>query len=132
VHARGTFDVTLNPLPINEGAAGGTLGRMSVDKHYHGDLQGTGKGEMLSAGTDVKTSAGYVAVERVAGTLNGSAGTFVLQHSGTMNRGVGELVIAVVPDSATGQLTGLAGRLTIDIANGQHSYDFDYTLPGSA
>ena len=101
---------------------------MSIDKQFHGDLEGTSQGQMLSAGTSTKGSAGYVAIERIAGTLHGRAGTFVLQHSGTMTRGAPELSVTVVPDSGTGQLVGLSGKLNIKIADGKHSYEFDYAL----
>jgi hypothetical protein len=130
IHASGTFEVKLNPQkPDNKEAESANLGRMSIDKSFHGDLEGTSKGEMLSAITDVKGSAGYVAIERVSGTLHGRSGTFVLQHSGTMTRGVPQLSVTVVPDSGTGHLAGLAGVLTIKIAEGKHFYEFDYTLP---
>ena len=105
-----------------------TLGRMSIDKAFHGDLEGTSQGEMLSAGTSVKDSAGYVAIERVRGTLHGRSGTFILQHSGTMTRGAPQLSVTVVPDSGTDQLAGLAGKMAIHIESGAHSYEFDYTL----
>lgn len=127
-HARGTFEVKLNPLPPDDMSADATLGRMSLDKQFHGDLEATSKGQMLSAGTAVKGSAGYVAMEQVSGTLHGRSGTFVLQHSGTMTRGVPQLSVTVVPDSGTGQLVGLAGRMVIIIAEGKHSYEFEYTL----
>jgi hypothetical protein len=127
--ARGTFDVKVVPAAPDDKAEGSTLGRWSIDKQYHGDLDATGKGEMLTAGTDVKGSAGYVAIERVTGTLNGRKGSFVLQHSGTMAHGALQLQITVVPDSGSGQLAGLAGKLTVIIADGKHSYEFDYTLP---
>jgi Protein of unknown function (DUF3224) len=126
-HASGTFDVKLTPQPDDK-AEGSTLGRSSIDKQYHGDLQGTAKGEMLTALTGVKGSAGYVAIERVSGTLHGRTGTFVLQHTGTMTRGVPQLTITVVPDSGSGQLAGITGTLTIAIADGKHSYDFEYSL----
>ncbi|HVF59487.1 MAG TPA: DUF3224 domain-containing protein [Thermoanaerobaculia bacterium] len=126
--AVGTFDVKLTPQATDDSAEGATLGRMSLDKRFHGDLEGTSKGEMLTAGTSVKNSAGYVAIERVSGTLHGRSGTFALQHSGTMTRGEPQLTITVVPDSGTGLLTRLAGRMTIDIAAGKHSYTFEYTL----
>jgi len=126
--AGGTFDVKLTPQATDDSAEGATLGRMSIDKQFHGDLEATSKGEMLTAGTSVKGSAGYVAIERVSGTLHGRSGTFALQHSGTMTRGAPQLTITVVPDSGTGQLAGLAGKMTIDIADGKHSYDFEYTL----
>lgn len=127
-HANGTFEVKLTPQAPDDKAGGATLSRMSIEKKFQGDLQGTSKGEMLSAVTGVKGSAGYVAIERVSGTLQGRSGTFVLQHSGTMTRGAQQLTIAVVPDSGTGQLVGLAGAMTIKIADGKHSYDLEYTL----
>lgn len=126
--ASGRFEVKLTPLD-SDAAAAGVLGRMSLDKQFHGDLEGTSRGEMLAAGTSVEGSAGYVAIEQFSGTLHGRAGTFILQHSGTMNRGAPTLTITVVPDSGTGRLAGLSGTMTIDIANGQHSYEFEYTLP---
>lgn len=127
--ASGSFDVTLAPLTLDDKAADATLGRMSIDKIFLGDLEATGKGEMLTAMTAVKGSAGYVAIERVAGKLNGRSGTFVLQHTGTVTRGEQQLSIMVVPDSGTDQLTGLVGRMTIKIEDTKHSYDFEYTLP---
>src|SRR5947199_3372757 len=123
-HASGTFEVKLTPQ-----AEEASLGRLSIDKQFHGDLEATSKGQMLTAGTGVKGSAGYVAIERVTGALAGHSGSFVLQHSGTMTRGVPQLSITVVPDSGTGQLAGLTGKMTITIADGEHSYGFDYTLP---
>jgi hypothetical protein len=128
-HARGSFDVKLNPLAAYNGDPDTKLGRMSIDKEFHGDLTGTSKGEMLSAMTDIKGSAGYVAIERVNGTLHSRSGAFVLQHNATMTRGAPALNIIVVPDSASGQLTGLTGKMNIIIADGKHSYEFDYTLP---
>jgi hypothetical protein len=101
---------------------------MTLDKQFHGELEGTSKGVMLAVSTSVEGSAGYVAMEQVSGTLNGRGGTFALQHSGTMTRGVPQLSVTVVPDSGTGQLVGLSGRMTIQIADGKHSYDFEYTL----
>ena len=127
-HASGAFDVKVVPAAPEDKAEGSTLGRMTIDKQFHGDLEGTSKGEMLYAGTSVKGSAGYVAIERVSGTLQGRTGTFVLQHTGTMIHGVPEMSVTVVPDSGSGQLTGLAGKMTINIADGKHSYEFDYTL----
>jgi hypothetical protein len=128
-HATGPFDVKLAPQGDPDKADGSILARYSLDKQYHGDLDATAIGIMLTAGTDVKGSAGYVAIERVTGKLNGRAGSFVLQHSGTLTRGAPEQSITVVPDSGTGQLTGLAGKLTVIIDAGKHSYSFDYTLP---
>src|SRR5262245_20574780 len=126
--AEDTFEVRLSPLSTHDQAEGNLLGRMSIDKQFHGDLEASSRGEMLSAGTGVKGSAGYVAIERVAGALNGRSGTFVLQHSATMARGVPQLSITVVPDSGTDGLAGLAGRMTIDRDGGNHSYEFEYTI----
>jgi hypothetical protein len=128
-HATGTFEVKLTPQAPDGKFEDATLGRMTIDKQIHGDLEATSKGTMLTAGTDVKGSAGYVAIERITGTLHGRTGTFVLQHTGTMNRGAYQLSITVVPDSGTGQLLGLTGKFNITIADGKHSYDFEYTLP---
>jgi hypothetical protein len=127
--ASGPFEVKLNPQTPDGKFEDATMGRMTIDKQFHGDLEGSSKGQMLTAMTDVKGSAGYVAIERVTGTLRGRAGTFVLQHTGTMARGIPQLMITVVPDSGTGQLVGLTGKMTINIVEGKHSYDFDYTLP---
>ena len=124
--ATGTFQVQLAP---QETAA--PIGRMSIDKQFSGDLQGTSKGEMLAAVTAVQGSAGYVALEQVTGTLAGRTGTFFLQHTGTMDRGAPRLSVTVVPDSGTGGFEGLTGTLNIIIADGRHSYEFDYTLPGT-
>jgi hypothetical protein len=104
------------------------VGRTSLSKQFHGSLEGTSKAEMLTAMSSVKGSAGYVAIERFTGTLDGRNGTFVLQHSGTMTRGVPQLSITVVPDSGTGQLVGLSGKMTVDISGGKHSYVFDYAI----
>lgn len=128
-HASGTFEVKLVPQPLEDKAEGSTLARMSIDKQFHGDLEATCKGQMLTAVTDVKGSAGYVAIERITGTLQGRTGSFVLQHSGTLTRGASQQTVTVVPDSGTGQLVGLAGKMTGNIADGKHSYDFEYTLP---
>jgi hypothetical protein len=127
--ASGTFEVKITPQAQQEKAENGSFGRMLLDKQFHGDIEAVGKGEMMVAGTEVKDSAGYVALERVAGKLNGRSGAFILQHSGIMTRGVGQLSVAVVPDSGTGQLTGIAGTMAIKIVDGKHLYDFDYTLP---
>jgi len=129
MHASGPFDVKLTPQPAEPDIDGG-LARMALDKTFHGDLDATSKGTMLSAMTDVKGSAGYVALERVTGTLHGRRGSFVLQHSGTMDRGAPTLTISVVPDSGTDELAGLSGTMAIVIARGTHNYGFDYELPG--
>jgi hypothetical protein len=126
--AKGTFDVKLVP----QTEADPSVGRMTIDKEWHGDLEGTSKGQMLAVMSEVKGSAGYVAMEKVTGRLRGKNGSFSLQHSGTMTRGAPQLVITVVPDSGTGELTGIAGKLTIDIADGKHFYGFEYTLPPAA
>jgi hypothetical protein len=125
--ASGTFEVKVSPQATDD-KGDPLLGRMSLDKQFHGDLEAISKGEMLSAATNVKGSAGYVAIERVSGTLQGRKGSFVLQHSGTMTRGVPQLTITVVPDSGTGQLTGLTGKMNINIVDGKHFYDFEYAL----
>jgi Protein of unknown function (DUF3224) len=127
--ARGTFVVKLLPLSFEALPEGAKLGRMSIDKQISGDLVATTVGQMLSAMTEVKGSAGYVAIERVEGTLLGRQGAFVLQHTGTMNRGVPGLSVTVVPDSGTGELSGLVGDFKIIIEGGQHSYEFNYSLP---
>ena len=124
--ASGTFEVKIAPLSsLDDDPA---LGRMSLDKQSHGDLEATGKGQMLTAGTSVKGSAGYVAIERVSGTLDGREGSFILQHTGAMNRGAPELSITVAPDSGADQLLGLSGKLAIKIADGKHSYSFEYEI----
>lgn len=128
--ASGTFEVKLAAQAKDDYADGATISRMTIDKQFRGDLTGTSRGQMLAASTPVKGSAGYVAIELVTGTLAGRSGTFVFQHSGTMNRGAPALVLTVVPDSGTGELTGLTGSMVIEIANGQHSYEFDCTIPG--
>jgi hypothetical protein len=126
--ATGTFDVQLKPIPTHDAAEGTPLGSMSIDKQFHGDLDGTSVGEMLMAMGVVKGSAGYVAMERVTATLHGKSGTFVFQHSATMNRGVPTLSVTVVPDSGTGDLAGLSGKFDIIIEAGKHSYTFDYAI----
>jgi hypothetical protein len=126
--ASGTFEVKLSPLASEEVKEGASLGRMSIDKQFHGDLEGASKGEMLTAGTPVKDSAGYVAIERVTGKLQGRSGSFALQHSGLMNRGAPQLTIAVVPDSGTGELKGITGTMMIRIQGGKHFYDLDYNI----
>ena len=125
--ATGTFEVKLNPESQDE-AEGTTLSRLSIDKQFAGDLDAHSDGAMLSAVTSTKGSAGYVAIERVVGTLAGQSGSFALQHSGTMNRGEASAVITVVPDSGTGELAGLSGEMKIIIDDGKHSYEFDYEV----
>ena len=125
--ATGTFEVNLNPQ--DEGAET-PIGRMNIDKQFQGDLVGTSKGQMLMAGSESeKSSAGYVAIEKITGTLNGRRGTFYLQHNATMTRGAGDLNIIVIPDTGADELTGLSGKMNIIIEGGKHSYEFDYELP---
>lgn len=127
--ATGTFDVKLTPQPADDYADGVLTGRMSIDKVFRGGIAGTSRGQMLTGMTAVKGSAGYVAIERVTGTFDERRGSFLLQHSGTMNAGAQQLSITVVPDSGTDELTGLSGAMTLDIANGVHGYTFTYALP---
>ena len=126
--ASGTFEVKLDPQSPSEQAETANIGRMTIDKAFSGDLSGSSSGEMLAAATAVQGSAGYVALERVKGALHGRSGSFVLQHNGRMARGAQQLEITVVPDSGTGELQGLAGKMAIIIENGQHRYEFAYTL----
>lgn len=124
--AQGAFDVKLTPNDQGDVP----VGRMTIDKQFHGELEATSKGQMLMASSStVPASAGYVAIEQVTGTLHGRRGSFYLQHNATMTRGTGDLTIIVLPDSGTDELQGLQGRMNIIIENGSHSYDFDYTLP---
>ena len=129
--ATGSFDVKLNPLPAYDTSAGSPLAHFSIDKQFTGDLTATSVGEMLASGT-ASGSGVYVAVERVTGTLAGRTGSFVLHHTGIMNRGVPSLSVNVAPDSATDQLVGLTGSMQIIIADGKHSYDFSYAIPDAA
>jgi len=130
-HAEGTFDVKTTPLAADDTLAGTQIGRFSLVKQYHGDLDASSKGEMLGAGQPSTGNGGYVAIEQVTGTLSGHTGSFALQHIGTMEGGSYKLSVAVVPGSGTGELTGIGGTLTIIIAAGKHSYTFDYTLPSA-
>nr|WP_313215522.1 DUF3224 domain-containing protein [Stenotrophomonas geniculata] len=123
--ARGTFEVKLLPIGGNDGPIGG----MSIDKVFHGDLQGSSVGQMLAFRSPVQGSAGYVAMERVTATLAGRQGAFTLQHNGLMNRGTPELNVVVVPDSGSEGLLGLSGTLEISISEGRHDYRLVYVLP---
>lgn len=129
-HASGPFEVKVTPQkPDTQIARTANLGRLTIDKRFHGDLEASAKGEMLATQTEVKGSAGYVALERVTGKLQGRSGSFVLQHSATMKRGEPESTITVVPDSGTGELTGLSGSMRINVApDGAHSYEFDFRI----
>ncbi|PXV56916.1 Protein of unknown function [Dyella jiangningensis] len=128
-HAKGTFEVKITPQPAEDGVGDPGVGRMAIEKQFQGDMQGLGRGQMLAMGTAVDGSAGYVAMERVKASLQGRQGSFALQHNGTMHRGTPQLSIAIVPDSGTDELAGIAGTLSITVANGVHSYDLHYTLP---
>jgi len=128
-HATGPFEVKITPLEPANKTEDNSLGRMLLEKQFHGDLEASSKGEMLTAGSVAKGSGGYVAIEKVSGTLNGKTGTFILQHDATMDHGTPHLNIVVVPDSGTGELAGITGTLNIIIESGKHSYDFAYSLP---
>lgn len=128
MNAKGAFEVKLSKLQPYNIMAEAKLGRMSIDKEFSGDLQAVSKGEMLSAFSNTEGSAGYVAIEEVEGILQGKEGTFILQHNATMTRNKQELNIIVVPDSGTGELKGLIGRMQINIIDGKHFYDFDYNI----
>lgn len=129
--ANGPFDVKLAPQSLAEATADSGLGRMSLSKQFHGDLEATSVGEMLTAmSSSVQGSGAYVAVERVTGKLGGHSGSFALHHTGVMARGVPQLTITVVPDSGTDELTGITGKLNIKIEpGGKHFYEFEYELP---
>ncbi|HEY1198800.1 MAG TPA: DUF3224 domain-containing protein [Thermoplasmata archaeon] len=126
--AHGVFDVEMHPDGEDDSAEGTTLGRMIVEKRFHGDLEGTGRGRMSTGKTSLQGSAGYVLIERVQGRLHGRTGTFLLQHWGILDRGVQDSRVEVIPDSGSGELAGLKGRLTGRIENGVHSYELDYSL----
>jgi hypothetical protein len=128
-HATGPFDVKMIP---QDDKAGDGLTRMLLDKQYHGDLEGAAKGQMLTGGVSANHSGAYVAMEKFTGTLHGRSGSFVLHHTGIMTNGKPDLTILVAPDSGTGQLAGITGKMPINIAaDGKHSYDFEYTLPAA-
>lgn len=128
-HARGTFDVKITPQSPQEGVGDPSIGRLAIEKQFHGELQGTSKGQMLAVGTAVDGSAGYVAIEHVTGSVHGRRGSFALQHHGIMHRGTPQLSVTIVPDSGTDELGGIAGSLVITVAQGEHSYVLQYSLP---
>jgi uncharacterized protein DUF3224 len=129
MHAKGSFEVKMTPKPWNDSTEAHGFGRFLLDKQYHGDLEATGDGQMLSAGNGAPGSSGaYVALEKIAGTLQGHKGSFIVYHLGLMTRGAPQLTLAIVPDSGTDELKGLAGTMTIQIADGKHSYNLTYTL----
>lgn len=127
-HASGTFEVKVIPQAADETAGDAAISRYLLDKQFHGDLEATSKGQMLAAGLPADGSGGYVAMEKVSGALNGRKGSFALQHNGTMKGGAAEMNVIVVPGSGTDQLAGLEGKMTIIIADGKHSYEFEYAL----
>jgi len=129
--ATGSFEVKMIPQPPYDTTDGISLGRVTINKRFQGDLDATSVVEMLGAMTSVKGSAGYVAIERIAGTLQGRSGSFVMQHSGTMTRGDAQLTVSVVPDTGTGELKGISGKMTIDITDGKHTFTLDYMLGGA-
>ena len=126
--AKGSFEIKMQPAPAGEGAGRVAVGRMLIDKYYSGDLIGIGQGEMLSAGNPAAGSAGYVAIEHVTGTLGPRSGSFALQHCGTMHAGASHLTIAIVPGSGTDDLSGIEGKLKLDIVDRKHFYELEYTL----
>jgi len=128
MNVKGTFEVAMSPEPPYDVVEGVSLGRVALDKRFSGPLDATSKGQMIGARTPVEGSAGYVAIERVTGTLDGRRGTFVLQHCGAMTRAARSLSVTVVPDSGTGELAGLSGKMEIQIVDGRHLYDFEYQL----
>jgi Protein of unknown function (DUF3224) len=125
-HANGTFDVKLTPQ--DDKSDDKSMGRMTIEKQWHGEMEGTSKGQMLTGGEVAKGSGTYVAIEKFTGTIGGRKGTLIFQHLGVMNRGAADLTVAVVPDSGTDQLQGITGKLTIKIEGGKHFYDFEYTI----
>jgi len=129
--AKGTFNVQMNPEPPYEVVEGVSLGRVSISKQFEGELEATSTVQMLGARTEIPGSAGYVAIERVTGSLSGRAGSFVLQHFGIMTRGSGELKVLIVPDTGTGDLRGIAGNMNIEISEGKHYYSLEYDLPAA-
>lgn len=132
LQAHGTFEVKMTPQAHVDGVGDPSVGRMAIDKRFSGDLEGTGRGQMLAVGTAVDGSAGYVAIERVQGTLRGRTGSFALQHHGLMDRGTPTLSITIVPDSGTEGLGGIAGVLNLSVRDGVHHYELVYSLPDVA
>ena len=125
-HATGTFEVKMTPA--DDKSDDKSLGRMTFIKEWHGDVEGTSTGQMLTGGDVTKGSAAYVAIEKFIGTIKGRKGSLILQHSATMTRGAGQLTITVVPDSGTDQLKGISGKVGIKIEDGKHFYEFEYSL----
>jgi hypothetical protein len=128
-HATGSFEVKTIPQPPEEAAGGEAIGRLLLDKQFHGDLEAKSIGTMLGARSAVAGSAGYVAIEKITGALKGLAGSFLLQHYGLMTRGAMEQTVTIIPDSGTDQLTGISGKMIIEIEKGAHNYRLEYDLP---
>jgi hypothetical protein len=128
-HVEGAFDIKMSPASAPEHQGRTATGRMLLEKQYSCELQAGGKGEMLTAMTDTKGSAAYVAIERITGTLKGKAGSFVVQHAGTMRGGDSQLSVTIVPDSGTGELAGISGRMSLKQVDRKHRYELDYELP---
>ena len=126
--ARGSFDVNMEPEPPFLERDGVTLNRNVVRKQFSGDVVGASEAQMLAAFTGTPGSAGYVAIEHFTGSVDGKSGSFVLQHSGMMDKGDARLTVTIVPDSGAGELAGISGTMTIDNDEGQHSYLLDYEL----
>jgi hypothetical protein len=127
---QGAFSIQLKPQAASIGLENASIGRQIFDKQFRGDLEATSQGEMLSCMGHVQGSAGYVAIERVTGTLQGKQGSFALMHMGTMTRGEKGLKIHVIPDSGTEELQGLQGNMDIQILDGQHFYNFEFRFEG--
>ncbi len=131
MNIKGTFEVKMSAEPPFDTADGVTLGRASFDKQFFGPLTATSKVQMLAARTPIADSAGYVAIERITGAIDGKNGSFVAVHMGLADRGKRTLKIHVVPDSGTGELVGMSGTMSIEITDGKHIYELDYTLPSA-
>lgn len=127
--AAGSFDVSMTPLTLDQPGDDSARGRMLLSKRFHGGLDATGAGEMLTGMGAVSGSAAYVAIERISGTLDGRSGSFLVVHRGVMTRGTPDLMVSIVPDSGTGELTGIAGEMTLIVGGGKHDYRIDCTVP---
>ena len=128
MNASGAFEITMLPQQDQDFESG----RLTIDKQYKGDLEGTGKGQMLSAHGHIEGSAAYVAIEKVEGSLHGKQGAFALQHRGVMDRGSPSLEVGIIPDSGTGELSGISGTMNIIIQDGQHFYELHYRIETAA
>lgn len=126
MQAKGEFEVTRIPQEELDIGGGATIGHSRFDKRFHGPLEATSVVHMLALMSKVAGSGAYVAIERIEGTLDGRRGSFFAQHNGVMDRGRPSLDLTVIPDTGSGDLTGLHGRIAIDIVDGKHFYTFDY------